>query len=195
MNANHDINRLELRKIDELFYELIGDVISATELWHQRDDGFSRRVYIKSAFSFLEGVTHLFKQAAIIFDNLNDSPVLNPEEIVLLKEESLGIDDKGNLEKKRAKIRTLANFKFSMVCYAKVRNINLTFDNNQEGWQYLKQAIEIRNRITHPHKIQSLNISSSDLNIVEAAMSYVRTVTIPLLGDEVSMSPERKITQ
>jgi len=67
-------------ELDELRNALLLDVTEAAGLWHERQTDFSRRAYIRSAFSFMDGITQMMKDAAVLFDSLNIPHSLTPEE-------------------------------------------------------------------------------------------------------------------
>ncbi len=75
----------EAKKIDDLFNALMDDVRTSCEFWHDRTDDFSRRIYVKSAVSTIEGVIQVIKKSALFFDKWNDTPILSTEEYYFLK--------------------------------------------------------------------------------------------------------------
>src|SRR5882762_5056436 len=107
------------RKIDELFYVLVQDVIDATTIWKERDDAFSHRLYVRTVFAFAEGIIQIMKSAALLRDEVNDPHRLSSEEITLLKEEEIQIGSRGEVELKKKKISLLPNFQFALLTYAK----------------------------------------------------------------------------
>lgn len=66
-------------KLDELRKELIDDATEAAKAWVEGDTPYSRRAYVRSAFSFMEGVTHMMKDAALLFDYFNNPRTLTPK--------------------------------------------------------------------------------------------------------------------
>ena len=90
-----DAKREEAQKIDQLFHALVADVHAAKELWGQRNDGFSKRVYIKTAFNLVEGIVQVLKAGALFLDDINAAHALTPEEIVMLKEEQGHVTETG----------------------------------------------------------------------------------------------------
>jgi len=51
------------------------------------------------------------------------------------------------------------------------------------GWDSLRKAISIRDRLTHPHSMDDLNVTNEELMMVEKAMEFFRDTTIQLLGN------------
>jgi hypothetical protein len=150
-------------------------------VWHDRCDPFSRRVYLRTAFTFVEGITQMMKNAALLFDLWNDPSQLTPEEIVLLREEEVYLKQNGVAAKKRIRLALPENLRFAIACYAKTRHIKFRVDVSGSGWQAFLSAQKIRDRVTHPHTIDDLELSQVDLQTIEDAMSFVCNSTAPLL--------------
>ena len=170
----------QARKIDQLFYALMEDVRTACELWHERTDDFSRRVYVKTSMSTVEGMTQVMKRAALLFDHRNSPPTLTAEEVILLKEESVSLKGNGKPAIKRAKLPFLPNFIFAINSLAKVFNIEIIV-KEMSHYENFKEAILLRNRITHPINTEDLTISLSEMKSFELAMKFFREATEPVL--------------
>lgn len=52
------------------------------------------------------------------------------------------------------------------------------------GWNSLRKAISIRDRLTHPHSMKDLYFTNEELKTVEKAMGFFRDTIIQLLGDK-----------
>nr|MDA3919324.1 hypothetical protein [Salinisphaera sp.] len=74
------------------------DVIAATEVWQERGDQFSHRLFVRTVFASAEGIIQVMKAAALLFDELNDPSVLTSAEILLLKEQEAQIRNNGKIE-------------------------------------------------------------------------------------------------
>lgn len=178
---NRDELAAKARRIDSLFYELMDDVMCATDIWHERGDEFSHRLYVRTVFACVEGVIQVMKSAALLFDEINELPVLTPEELTLLREEEVQVGNNGKVEIQKKKISLLLNFQFAFLTYAKVKGEPVKLDKGGQGWQSLKDAIKIRNRLMHPHTPKDLQVPLKDMEIVEQGMKFFRDTTAQLL--------------
>ncbi|MBN1958555.1 MAG: hypothetical protein JXQ81_05480 [Desulfuromonadales bacterium] len=172
----------EAKKIDDLFYALMDDVRTACELWHERTDDFFRRTYVKSAMSSVEGIVQVAKQAALLFDKLNNPQKLSQEEIFLLKEKSISLKTNGKIDiKDNAKLSLLPNMKFAIFTLAKVYNaeVDLTKTPHYQDFEF---AIKLRNRVTHPKKTEDLSITHEEMKIFENGMQFFREATSIVLN-------------
>ena len=168
-------------KVMEMFDTLTQDIITARETMKSDDSQYAKRVYVRTAFALIEGMTHLTKVLTIEVAKLRNVE-LSPAELSLLKEESY------ELRRGKAKISTkylkLAdNFRFAFSCFSKVLGSNFKLDVEGQGWECFRKAIEIRHRITHPKVDEDLDISDAELQIVEKAMDWYRVSSRKLLTD------------
>ena len=180
-NMNRDELTAKARSIDSLFNALMDDVICANDIWLERGDEFSHRLYVRTVFASVEGVIQVMKSAALLRDEINELPVLTPEELILLKEEEVQTGNNDEVPPKKKKTSLLSNFQFTFLTYAKVRGETVKLDKGGQGWQSLNDAIRIRNRLMHPHTLKELQVSQKDMEIVEQGMKFFRDTTAQLL--------------
>lgn len=159
--------REELRRLDALLYALMGDAISAAEFLHDRTDGFSRRTYIRTVFSLVEGTSHLLMTSALRFDELRENSALTSGDLDFLVGKS--------------KKTMCDTFKRAVKVHAKARNMELQISFGGQGWEQFRKALDLRNQITHPKSLETLNTTLDDLKVVEEAMDFFRQVIAPLL--------------
>lgn len=179
MTHEEGINRA--RQIDKLFCALVDDVIEASKTCEQREDEFSKRSYVRTVFAFVEGIIQVMKSSAILFDELNNPPLLNADEVALLKEKESRITNAGEVKSMKSKISLLPNLQFALRTYARVIGHAVDLDKSSSGWQSLVKAVNIRDRLTHPKTLEDLHISDGDVSTVERAMIFFRDTTGQLL--------------
>ena len=170
------------RELDSFFYALADDVIQVTHIMEQRGDELSHRLYVRTVFAFVEGVIQSMKSATLLFDELNNPRLLTAEEVTVLKEEDVQLGEHGKVEIKKRKISLLSNFEFALYSYAKIQRQEFALDKGGEGWRSLREAIRIRDRLTHPHTLKDLEVPLADLEVVERGMQFFRESTVPLVG-------------
>lgn len=169
------------REIDALFRILVDDVIEVVRIWEQRGDELSHRLYVRTVFAALEGIIQVMKSGALLFDEVNEPRVLSPEDVALLKEADSQIGSKGQVEIKKKKISLLPNFEYALHTYARVRRMHVVLDKGGTGWDALRKAISVRDRLTHPRKIEDMAVGLDELKTIETAMKFFRDTTGPLL--------------
>jgi hypothetical protein len=81
------------------------------------------------------------------------------------------LTDKGDVETRPAKISFEANLRFAFKLLAKACSVDSELDVSGSGWQSLKKATKIRDRITHPKILSDLNISEAEFDEVTQDLS------------------------
>ena len=160
----------ELKKRFIFFGHLSEDLDQAKRLLEENDSQFTRRMYLRSLFAFIEGNSFRIRQMALAAHNQRAQCFSN-EEIVMLEEKDLGIKDNGDLKIRTKYIDFATNIRFSQNSYIKAFGGDQP-DYTDNGWAQLKQALELRNRITHPRSEEDLNISDDELNVIHEAKEW-----------------------
>jgi hypothetical protein len=75
---------------------------------------------------------------------------------------------------------TAKNVRFVFALFARVRGLSAQADYSGHGWRAFREAVEIRNRITHPKASVDLSVSSSDLKLTEQAYAWFLDATFAL---------------
>jgi hypothetical protein len=128
-------------------------------------DPFIRRAYVRSVFAFIEGVTCRMKLLA--FEDKDKLGVsFSPAELAFLLEKDFEINEKGEVISVPAKIPLLKNMRFAFNAIARATSISFDLKVGDGGWDALKKAAKIRDRLMHPKSIDHLFVSQDDLDLV-----------------------------
>jgi hypothetical protein len=165
---------IELREV----FDVLGqDILTSRNMVKENDSPFWRRTLVRSLFACIEGMSYRMKYVALIMAR-NHSVRLSPAERALMKEESYDLNDKGEAAISKSKLRTADNLLFSLKIAARACKTPFEIDKGGEGWGSFKDALKIRDRITHPKNSQDLLISDEELNIVWKTINwYVDSMT------------------
>lgn len=176
----------------EFFQVLAENVGLAFDQLQQADSQFTRRQAVRAVFALIEGDTYARKHVALAGDDLAQryaeslniwfEPQFSMEERTLLREEQYELKDNGMPKTAQKFLKLLANVRFSFNAYARTIKGSYTLDVSGDGWQSLQRALEIRNRITHPKSTESLHISDSDRDDVDAAGNWYMNCVFDLMG-------------
>lgn len=121
---------------------------------------FRRRNFVKTVFSSIEG--NLFAMNRIL---LEESNLTDGETIKLQEYEFIGpTEDK--LRKKPYFLSMDENVKFVIRTFEKFNPKETSVDFNGDDWNNFKEAVKIRNRITHPKHSSDLLISENEIEII-----------------------------
>jgi hypothetical protein len=129
-----------------------------------------RRSYVRTVFSALEGILYMLREDIIHSGELDT--LFTPKQRAKLLEKAY---KKGVVQKHDKYLPLREAIKFVPECFAKHMGItDFKFPHQDEGWEQMQAAIEIRNNITHPKSNDALNISVKDLEIVVAAKVWFK---------------------
>ncbi len=126
---------------------------------------YNKRAFVRTLFSALEGIGFQFKRAALCFAEYNPS-TFSLAEIVLLKEQTYKLNDKGETICSISKLQTLPNFLFSLRMITKSLGDRFEYSKNSQEIKNFNIALKIRHRLTHPK-------FEGDLKILEDEMESV----------------------
>ena len=134
-----------------------------------------RRIITRSLFSIGEGNLWITKQTILacscpVFLN-TDPPQqvagfsLTEAERDLLNDKERRLNKKGVQEPSQARITLEANIRFTFALAERViTNGSFQPDYSGSGWRDLWVGVSVRDRITHPKEVSSLNVSESEFN-------------------------------
>lgn len=167
-----------------LYEELRTDVLSLLkvngETFAKAADltAIEKRAFVKAVFSYIEALTFALKDFAL--HNCGDS--LTPAEQLLAREQSFEVGDDGELEERVAKIRTLSNIRFAFRLAAKVDKVSFRLDVSKSGWQELRRALKVRDRLMHPKRREDLSVSEDEFNDALGAFTWFSSNLVLLLA-------------
>jgi hypothetical protein len=139
-----------------LFLALCVDVTTAQAARTQADTSYARRVYVRTIFAAIEGLTFSMKQVTLA-DSSIKKLVFSIEEIRFLG------DEKGSWKE---------NLHETMLLYARALNPTYQPKFSDHGWGCLQKANKIRDRITHPKDINALEISDQEMATIDKGTEW-----------------------
>ena len=125
----------------------------------------AKRVYVRSVFAFVEGMTHAFKRFAVAVHD-HGGPLFSEAEVSLLRGVSYELKDTGEAASKQRFVRFAPNVRLAIRAFALASGYDGRLDYSTAGWQALREAARVRNRITHPRTPADLDVSDADLEAV-----------------------------
>lgn len=120
-----------------------------------------RRMAVRTIFSDIEGICFLMKVNALLLGQIKNID-FRREEIALINEESYYLANNGKVKTGRAYLDSKSNFRFVFKILARAKKSDFELDVSGIEWNNYQEAIKIRNRITHPKKLEDLIISEED---------------------------------
>ena len=169
-----------LRQLSLMLGELGSDMMLC-EQGMQQDQSSWRRLYVRSTFASIEGLSFFLKQHTLsnrlieCYDSFKSAgiPDLPLRDLCLLHEESYSLKDNGKPKTSKAKLRTVPNLLFALTSFAESVGSEYKMEKDQ-GYTFLKDAILIRDRLTHPKDLTALIVTDEELQTVKNAFDWVR---------------------
>ena len=139
-----------LKQILELLSDLVKDMNTAEEKLDNQQ--YSRRVYVRTLFAMIEGVTYAMKLA--LFGIAREYCKLEVPDLVVLKGDTFDLDNKGKIQPKSKYFRIPDNLRFTVRTVEHVLKSSIDLGVGTQDLANFKKAIKIRNNITHPKNIK-----------------------------------------
>jgi hypothetical protein len=149
---------------------LIDDVIAARNRLAGADSQTARRDVVRASLAAMEGYVWEVRQH--IASTLAELEELTPMADLALREISYLVTTDGKIVEQPRWLPLPTAIRL-VVSQAMLVSPEIQVDFSEAGWSYLRQAVTVRNRITHPKLIDDLTITDGDLKAVASGLSWV----------------------
>lgn len=160
-------------------YKILSDDMDAAVAYSAKHSNpFAHRTVVRTLFSLIEGLAFQLRQVTVAsLAPHAGSGNLTIAELVLLREERYNLNAKGEPEASQNFQNFLPNLLFTIRSYGKNHGATFRADTSARGWEAMRQAVSLRNRITHPKSVADLTLSNQDqLHLIEAAAWWKKTL-------------------
>lgn len=160
MNHNDELSFVQL---------LLADVTAADKRHQDHESQSAKRDLVRTSFAGIEGVVWIFREhireLAVITGALKEA------EALALSETTYGVDASGRVNAQQKFLQMPATIRLCARIAERISGES-KIDFSANEWNELKNAIKIRNRITHPKKRQDLDLSERDLSTCISALHW-----------------------
>ena len=157
--ASEDGSKDEIAR-DSFIGILLFDVMDAIDRHDDAPTQSGKRDLIRTTFAAVEGVSWIFREHVV--EAARAMSELEPAEEVALSETSYQVSDQGRITE-QARYRPLLAAVRLPARIAEKLAPTVKIDFSGRDWAHLKEAIKIRNRITHPKSRSDLILSDKDI--------------------------------
>jgi len=159
--------------------------------------GLAKRNFVRALFAWIEAVSYLMRQHVLREACTEVLTEKSMPTLLAASERSFYIDGKGDVVEQPLKTRTSNLLLFSLKSFAERLGLSLTVDKGGRNWQAYTQALEIRDRLTHPKASEDLELTERDIEVVREAkgmiIGYIAVFSRPSLVAHINeMSQEAK---
>lgn len=126
------------------------------------DYEFHARQLIRAFFAYIEAVTFSVK-ASSAWRCMEENIDITPQERYFATDTEYELNDRGEVVGTTARISLARNIRFALALNRKAHNVSEPFDPSVEWWSCMKEAIRIRDRLTHPRWPTDLDVSGDEI--------------------------------
>jgi hypothetical protein len=126
------------------------------------DYGFPARQLIRAIFAYIEAVTFSMKAWSAGYC-LEKGINITPQERYFATDTEYELNDRGEVVETKSRIPLAHNIRFALALQRRAHGIKESFDASVEWWSCLKNAIRVRDRLTHPKLPGDLDVSGEDI--------------------------------
>ena len=132
---------------------------------------FKRRSFVRAFIALVEFDTYNRKQRALYLHQQGHYR-FEASELMLLREIQPELDDTGKVKERQKYLRLIDNYRFAIRMFCKATGIEFQLPTNDAGWTAFKDTVTVRNRITHPKRMDEVNVSDKQLQTVISAYKW-----------------------
>lgn len=137
---------------------------------------FHARQLIRAVFAYIGAVTFSVKAWSAAYC-MDQGIEITPQERYFATDTEYEINERGDIVEAAAKISLPRNIRFALAMKRKAHRIAEPFDASVEWWSCLREAIKIRDRLTHPKMPGDLDVSGDDIvKVLKAKQGFEEEV-------------------
>lgn len=119
------------------------------------------------------GLTDFGQIMDYCFAQMDKGAGFQPHELLFLIEFSADVNDKGEIVvDDKLKITLAKNLALAFRAYAKAYDVSFKLNKGDQGWQNFRKAIKVRDRITHPKRLNAMEIRDNELKEVNEGYNW-----------------------
>ena len=122
-------------------------------------------------FASVEGLVAFLKQSIVELPP-HYAKHYSAGELALIREEMYHLDNNGDIQVSNRRLPLDLNFKFSIKMFMKEVASETKLDTESDGWRSFKEALSVRNRLTHPRQLEDLDVQSNELQTLLKAFNW-----------------------
>jgi hypothetical protein len=166
--------------IAESFIQLlVEDVIVSRKRWNRNGTQQNSRDLIRTTFAAVEGLAWHYREHVVSV--ARDVGSITQEEEQALSEIGYIVNEQGKISKQVRFIPLIAMIRLTTrMAVAMQPELQFRFDT--VGWEGFRQAIQIRNRVTHPKRSRDMEISPVDVSTCLTGFYWLLEIATTAMG-------------
>lgn len=163
--------KADIPLLDPLFC----DLVECEELLSKFDSQFARRTFVRASFGFHEALIYWLKWTVIegLASKALVSGNIEITKLMLLQDSSYRPNKQGKIECDANRIPLLNLCAFALRSAADCVGVDPNRWLSDNGWSEFQIALKVRHRITHPAKVEELDISDDEMGAVRESHRWL----------------------
>lgn len=166
---------------------LLGDVVRADQAHQANPDQTAKRDFVRTTFAAIEGSVWIFREhirgLALATGSLEEA------ERIALSETTYSVDKAGHISAQPKFLTLIATIRLCADIAERIAPAS-SIDFSAAGWGNLGEAIQVRNRITHPKALHDLVLSDQDIKSCANALHWFLEVSTGAMRETISVARE-----
>lgn len=181
---------MKLGDIIERLMPMLNDAHWAEKALDAEDNQFTRRAYIRSLFSLIEGSIWVLKQT-VLHAPVSEGHVkkLSAAEYALLSDKTYDLKRNGQPKEQAKFLKLPENIKFTFYVVERYFGVKIDLEVGKEHWNKFLEAQKIRNRIAHPKTSSEYEVSDSEIAACKEACSWFNKLVADFFSGLVKSDP------
>ncbi len=154
--------------------ELLQDLVAVQKLAAIKEDQFTRRTAVRTAFALIEAMCFQMRRVIILCLFLQSRRTLKLDlaTLSLLAEKTPTISDNGKVSKRQQQQPMNSHIAFVLRQAAELVGVDADQFFRDDGWNKFKKAVTLRHRLTHPKSKDDVQVSDDDCNYVGRGLAW-----------------------
>jgi len=166
---------------------LMSDVVrSGNELQKQEadDERYSwARAHTRAVFAAIEGACECFRRQAFVAEANKIHQEVSLGKLSVLAGETYFVTDEGEIRAQTLRVRSLAHVLLSLNSYAEAQGANHRTKKGDQ-WHRVRAAVDVRDRITHPKNLKSLEITKAEIEDIDFTLKWFLNEVAAILREK-----------
>jgi hypothetical protein len=161
------------------------ELVKLSPLIDRKNSNDYNRVYVRSLFSMIEGISYRLRQI-LLQRHIENELSFTINQIIALSDISIEIDQNGTLKERPKKygFENLFRFTYKTYCESYKKSEILHSYISDHRYDSFKKAVDIRHRITHPKTGKDVFISGPEIILIESVHKWFEDFIFEILeGD------------
>nr|WP_315494667.1 hypothetical protein [uncultured Rhodoferax sp.] len=148
-----------VEELKRVYAVLSADVSEARAATLRSPTEFNKRTLVRTCAALVEGLSYQLRQVTLA--TLQDTDFLAAGDLAILRETRYQLTRQGDVEERDNFQSTLSMLLFTLRIYAKNHGAAYSPATSDNGWNCLRKAFDLRDRLMHPKSLQDLLVTDA----------------------------------